>query len=247
MKKIIATIAMLFSVMLLTTGCMKFDMSLQVSDKDTVSGSVVFAISDSVMQALGSAGGDTSSLDTSKILKDAKFDAKASVYKDGKYTGTQVDFADVPLDEFDTGDNSDTLSIVRDGDNIVVSGALDMSGGADPASIEEAMSNPLTAAYFKDVAITVSVTLPGEIKSTNGEQAGNKITWTGEYGKKIQIDAVAYAPKGNPAVVVVGALVAVVIIAGVVLLVLRNKKKSTAAASAAEPENSEAETEKPAE
>ena len=238
MKRILATVAMLCAVATLTTGCMKFDISLDVSPNDTVNGSMIFAISNNVIEALGSSGGDTSALDTKKLLKDAKFKVDSSVYKDDKFTGTKFTFQDVPLEEFNTGD-SKTLSIARDGDNVTVSGNLDLAGSQDSATIAEAMSNPITASYFKDMAITISVTLPGEIKSTNGKQEGNKITWTGEFGKNLELQAVAHAPKSNSTGLIVGVLIATVVIAGLILAIQRNKKKAAVATGASDQGDSE--------
>jgi hypothetical protein len=89
------------------------------------------------------------------------------------------------------------LSIKRQGDNLVVSGLLDT--GSYEADLE---SNPLAASFtegFADLtSIKMSITLPGEIIQTNGEVDGQTITWTGSFGEKLELQAVAASPLAGP-------------------------------------------------
>lgn len=223
MKRIFTALASAVLVMLVTTGCMKLDMNLKVAGNDTVSGSVTMAFTKTLMDYAKQNGGDTSSLKSSELFAKQP-GVTVKDYSDGEFEGTTYTFASVPLKKFAAKNDSTSLSIVRKGSDIVVSGSLDTSGGgeADFASIK---NNPLTAPFFKNSAITVSIELPGEIKSTNGVRKGNKITWTGELGDNMTFEAVAYSPQGlDPVLVTVGVATAAVVAGGLVLFLRRKRK-----------------------
>lgn len=212
--------------MLLTTGCIKLDLSMTISKDDTVSGALIFAVSKELAEA--SKSQDESPTETGGLLADAP-NVKPEPYDDGKYVGTQYAFEDVPLEAFKPKFNDDgsALTIVRDGHNIVVSGELDSS-----TSDSQTDSNPFGDAILKSFAasssINISMTFPGEIKESSGKVDGQTITWVGEFGEKLSISAVVYAPLTPPIDwFLIGALAAVLITgAGVLTFVLSRRKRS---------------------
>ena len=223
MNRIFAALTAALLVTLATTGCMKINMNLNVAANDTVSGSAVLGFSKEAVDALKQYGGDTSKLD-SKGLFASKPGVTVKAFDDGKFVGTQYEFKNVPLKNFAAASDSTSLSVVRDGDNLIVSGSLDSSGG--DSTLSDAKTNPITEAFFKDSELKVVVTLPGEIKSTNGVQDGNTITWSGQIGDKISFDAVAYSPKGLDPLVITAIAGGVVLVgAGVILFVNVRKRK----------------------
>jgi hypothetical protein len=219
MKRIFASFAAMLSVMLLTTGCIKLNMNLDVAADDTVSGNIVFAIS----KELADLGGADSAPETDTLLP--KSDAvKVTEFDDGKFVGSKYSFAGIPIEKFSEASNdAGQLKIVRDGDQIVVSGELDLSSGT-----ESGEENPLLEGFDLGADIAVVMTLPGEIESSTGEIEGNKITWTGKFGEKLVIAAVTNSPKSAPVQMILIGLAAGVVIAVGIILVLRRRKAAKA-------------------
>ena len=227
-KRTLAALLLVVSVVTATTGCMKMDMSLKVNDQDKVSGSMVVGIT----KSLASMADPTSSsnLDTNNLLKDTK-NVTVEKFDDGKYVGTRYKFSNLPLKQFapTLGDTS-SFGITRKGDNLVVSGKMDMGDGSTTDT-----SNPFAAQMAKAMAasfdIKISVTLPGEIKSTNGVTKGQTISWVGAMGKDLNMEAVSYAPLPKPINwALIGGITAggLAILAAATLLILRQRKKSRA-------------------
>jgi hypothetical protein len=231
MKRIFAAIAAAVLVTMATTGCMKINMNLNVAADDTVSGSAVVGFSKEVYDALKSSGGDTSKLDSEGMFAE-KPGVTVKNFDDGKFVGTEYAFKAVPLKNFAASSESTDLSVTRDGDNLIVSGSLDTSGG--DSTVADAKENPFTKAFFKDSEMTVVVTLPGEIKSTNGEKKGNTITWSGQIGDKITFDAVAYSPKGIDPILVSMIVGGVAIVGASILLFFYFKKRKPLVSEVAE-------------
>ena len=185
----IASAAILF----VTTGCMKVDMDLTVKENDTVSGSMILAFSNDAIELAGSMGSN-SPLNTDSLVTEQP-GITTEPFKDADYTGTKITFDEKPFSEFSTGTSADTLQFKRDGDIISVSGALNMSGD-DPTNIEQLKSNPLTSGLFEMSDISISITLPGKVLESTGSIVGNTVTYTGEIGDNILIDAKADVSTG---------------------------------------------------
>jgi hypothetical protein len=221
MKRILGSIAVVLSTVLLTTGCIKLEMDMNVAADDTVSGTMVLAVSKSLAEL--STGGTPS---TDSLFESNAF-VKVEPYDDGEFTGSSYIFRGIPISQFkpDIGDGSE-FAIQRQGDNIVVSGVLDTS--SQSAELE---SNPFATSIMESIAATtsirLSITLPGEILETNGEVQGQTITWNGAFGDKLEIQAVAISPLSLLSNwFLMGAILAGVVIFGTVLtIVIRNRKK----------------------
>lgn len=196
-KRLWRLVSVSLAVVLLTTGCIKLEMDLTVATDDTVSGTMVFAIAKSITD-LAAEDAESSPTSSTQELFPTNPDVKSEPFDDGEYVGTTYTFDDLPLEELapEVGDES-ALSIKRQGDNLVVSGLLDT--GSYEADLE---SNPLAASLtegFADLtSIKMSITLPGEIIQTNGEVDGQTITWTGSFGEKLELQAVAASPLAGP-------------------------------------------------
>lgn len=226
LKRTLTALTVAVAVVIATTGCMKMDMSLKVNDQDKVSGSMVLGITKSLASMAGSSS--SSSLDTNKLLKDTK-NVTVEKFDDGKYVGTRYKFTNLPLKQFapSLGDKS-SFGISRKGDNLLVSGTMDM-GGAGAADTSNPLAASMMAAMAASFDIKISVTLPGEIKSTNGVTKGHTISWIGVMGKSLEMNAVSYAPLPKPVnwVLVIGiAAIAIAILAGAGFIILRRRKIS---------------------
>jgi hypothetical protein len=189
-------IAVGLATVFLTTGCIKVDMAMTIAKDDTVSGEFVFAVAKSLSEMSEESGDNATSTDG--LLSGAE-NVKTEVYDDGQFVGTKYVFEGVPLEQFKPkfDDDASALSIVRDGDNIVVSGALDAS--TPDAELEE---NPFGSAILESFAastsIKIAIDFPGEIKETSGKASGQKVTWIGAFGKKLDITALVYSPLTPP-------------------------------------------------
>jgi hypothetical protein len=196
LKRIISVAVAALSVVFLTTGCVKLNMDLTVNNDDTVSGTMVFAVAKSLAD-LGSESEGGSAPDTEGLLGEIE-NVTVEPFDDGDFVGSSYTFEAVPLEVFkpEVGDES-AFAIARDGDNIIVSGVLDTSSEGQDLS-----DNPFGGAFVESILSTtdlrVSVTLPGEIRETNGEVDGQTITWRGSFGESLDMQATAYSPKIDP-------------------------------------------------
>ena len=223
MKRFFASIAAALLVVLATAGCMKLDMQLTVTSNDTVNGEVTMAFSKAVIEYAKANGGNTDALKSNGMFADQP-GVTSKPYTDSEFEGTTYYVANIPLKKFASTNDSTTLKIARDGDNIVVTGVLDSSGGQ--SDLESLKTNPLTKELFKNSSVRVSITLPGEIKQTNGVREGNKITWQGQLGDKLTFQAIAYSPQGiSPLTLSIVGGGVILVAAGVVLFFALKKRK----------------------
>lgn len=168
------------SLLLALSGCLKIDLDVAVSNDDTVSGTYVYALFD-----------DTGTIDGSTIeaLETDEY-VSAENFSDGTYTGKKYTITDQPVDLFfGTNMTQAVLSISRDGDDLVVSGQLDLTDtDTDTAAVEERRSQ---------ADVRVRITLPGDIYESDGSISGNTITWVGEWDENTPINARSFAPIGG--------------------------------------------------
>ena len=227
-RKSFAVIGLALVTALSLTGCIKFDVALTVSDKDTVSGQATVAVS----KQLASLGeGAATSSGTNGLFAEGN-GITSSKFDDGSFVGSTYKFEAVPLTEFGTKDpKSGSLSIVREGDNLVTTGSFDLGSSASADA-----DNPFAAAMLASVSssaqMKISITYPGEVIETNGVIEGKTVTWTPKFGEVTKINAIAKSPLTNWALIFVLIGAAVVIAAGVIVFVVLRRKKASAAAMA---------------
>lgn len=214
------------TVMLLTTGCVKFNMDLEVRANDTVSGTIVFAVAKGLAELSEDSGTDSSAPETDTLLEGAE-NVKVEPFDDGDFVGSTYTFESVPLETFQpkVGEDS-SFGIARDGDNIVVSGVLEMTS-ADSTQEENPFGDAFLQGIMASTDIKISITLPGEIKETNGTVDGQTISWKGTFGKNLELSAIAYAPKTNSIIMMIGiSLAAGILVWFVVWAILRFRRKA---------------------
>jgi len=217
------------------TGCVKMDMQLDLQSDNTVDGTMIFAISSEVAQMAGqdpAALAEQLSGETFDFSEGA--DVQSEPYDDGEYIGTTTTFKGEPLETFGTGQD-ESLSVVREGDEFVVSGTMDLT--------EAAMGGETMPGLGDSFDITIAMTFPGKVAEHNGELAGNTVTWTPVYGEVNEFSARGSAIDGGGGglslPLLIGIIAAVLIALGLVLfLVLRSRKggRPAAAAASAYPE-----------
>lgn len=235
-KKLLA-VATLATLALSLTGCMKFNLDLAVNDKDEVSGSMILAFNKQAL-ALSESMGGADALNPDNLITETE-NMTVATYEDDEFSGSKITFAAVPMTEFASGATGESLKFVRDGNIITVSGVIDMAG-SDPTTLEAAKNNPLTSGFFDTSDISVSITLPGSVSSTNGKVEGNKVTFSGQLGDKIVIDAKADTSNNLGAVAMIGGgALALAAVGGATALIIRSRKKKTApqVSNPVEPDN----------
>lgn len=215
----IGTLAVLMS------GCMKLQMDLTVNSNDTVSGSIIFAVNKDLLAAVQQSFDDITQ--GQAPLPSDVADVQTSDYEDDTFIGKKYTFSDVPLEKFNTPDDPESLNIVHENDTFKVTATLDLSQGFDP-------SQPLMQQFADSAQISVSMTFPGKVQSSNGQIDGNTVTWTPKMGETLEITAVASAvPSGGGGMLlwILLGIAAVVVIVIVVVLLSRKGKGAAAPAS----------------
>ncbi len=152
-------------------------------------------------------------------------------YEDDDWIGNEYVFTDVALDEFSGADTGD-LSITREGDEFIVEGTLDLSQGTG--------TDPSASALLESAETEISITFPGDVTSSNGEEDGNTVTWAPVPGEVTEISAVGSAEAGLPwtLIAAVLALLTLVVVGIVLLVVLRGRERASAPAAGPLPEGS---------
>jgi type II secretory pathway pseudopilin PulG len=210
-----------------------------VNSNDTISGEMVMAVSDSLLEMAGTSFDEAleSSGSSSPFGEGAEEEGTIEPYAADGFTGQKFTFDSVPLDRF--AQTSDTtgmsLAITRDGS------VFKLSGGLDLASQDPEAAN---LGELGDLDLRVSITFPGKVTQSNGEVEGNKVTWTPKLGEANTFEATASAGGSSAPLLVIGivVLVLLVVAGAVVIFAVRSSRKKKALAKAAAQANEAAGT-----
>lgn len=213
-------------VVLALSGCMKMDMDIELHADDTVSGTFIVGISNEFADLVGQSP-DQMAEEMAAEMVDVDGTTVAP-YADDDYIGTVTTFDAVPLAEW-TASNADdeSLRVVREGDEYVVSGVLDLTeaGGME----EFGLTIPLD--------IRIAVTFPGSVTEHNGTLTGTTVEWVPVAGERLVIDArgsaVAGGGAGFPWLILVAGLVAVAAVVAIVLVAARRRSTGDVVAAPA--------------
>jgi hypothetical protein len=179
----------LVAMTLLLAGCFKVNMDVEVTPENTVSGTAVIAVDDSLLRLSGQSADE---LFQDMDLSDLPPGASVDPYEEDGFVGQQITFDDVSLEDFRGNDTlsgagaDDQLDIVRQGDEFLVSGAIDMSG-------QEFTGTEVPEEFMDNFEFQISITFPGEVKSATGAIDGNTVTWEPRIGENTRVEAVASA------------------------------------------------------
>lgn len=233
-RRILGATALTTLVAVSLAGCVKMDMQLDLQSDDTVDGSMVFAVSSALAEMTGQdpatiaeqMSADTLDMDQGTITSQKPYD-------DGEYVGSEITFEGETLDSF-AGTTGEELSIVREGDEFVVSGTMDLS--------EEALGagegGDMMAGLMEGFDVQISITFPGKVSEHNGELDGNTVTWTPQYGEATEISARGSAIEGGggsslPLPLLIGVGAAVLVAAALIIFLVMRSRKNAAAAQPA--------------
>ena len=225
-RRIVGASALGIVVAVGLSGCLKMDMQLDLQSDNTVDGTLVFAISSAVADMIGE-----SPESIAEGLQQDTFDfeqgsTRSEPYDDGEFVGTTTYFEGQPLSDFD---DPESVRIVREGDDFVVSGAFDMSEGAEGGEMMPGSTD--------DVDMKISISFPGKVSSHNGTLAGNTVTWQIPFDERLELQARGSAIEGGggfpiPLPLLIGIGVALLLIVGLILFFVLRRKGAPAAAPA---------------
>jgi hypothetical protein len=163
--------------LLVLAGCMKIEMNMTLTEDDSVSGTIVMAISNEVAESMGMDAGELWDQAGGEMGAELPDGASQEPYADDEYTGTTFTFEDQPIEEFSGADEE--LSIAREGDEYVVSGVMDLSEGAEGMEGSQEMPQEILDTFL----VTIAVTFPGDVTETNGTVDGTTVTWNPAFGE----------------------------------------------------------------
>ncbi len=220
---------------LLLSSCLKVNMDLTVSSDNKVSGTVIFAVDKSVLQATGQTADQL--LSGNPLASPGAQGVTTAPYEDDTFIGQKITLDAEPLSQFASDSSgSDALQIVREGDQFKVTGVMDLS------NTSQGTGNPqmdqLIQQAMQTADIQISITFPGEIASSNGTVDGNTVTWKPKIGERTEITAVASAKSSSSFPILwiaIGAAVLVVLIGGGFAMSRRGKKGGEVPAASPTP------------
>ena len=181
MRRLLGLVAVLATV-LLFSGCFKLDMDLEVQSDESISGTMIIGLE----KELATMGGQ----DPSELFGDSgdlPEGATTEEWSDDRFIGQKVTFSDVPLSEFTEGmaEDGDEFTLTKQGDEFVFDATFDLTQdeaeGFDPTEM------------MKGAELRVSLTFPGRVKESNGDEDGRTVTWEPKVGEKNEMHAVASA------------------------------------------------------
>ncbi|MEL7977370.1 hypothetical protein AAG589_16020 [Isoptericola sp. F-RaC21] len=217
--------------LLALAGCMKVDVDMTLSENDTASGSMIMAFSNQLAETMGMEPGELWSQASSELEGSLPEGATLEPYSDDEYTGGEITYTDVPIDQLQLGGagtpDDAGVNITREGDEYVVTGQTDLSQdlsqlGDLPKGVQDALE------------VRISLTFPGPVSEANGTVDGNTVTWTPTMGEAATFEARAAAEAGSSFPWwIVGLVVGLVVIGLVVWFVVRNNRRTPAVSGTA--------------
>lgn len=212
-------------------GCVTFAADLVVDTSDRVSGSIVVAYPEEIVALVNE---DPRLSGWQKRYESLPGVSIRGVDRGGQ-VGNEVVLTNIPIEDFSTaGSGQPPIRIIRDGDKLSVSGELDFTGYGDEADENEQIFSA-NFSLFSPADLRVSITVPGEIRSTNGtvDDETNTITWRLRLGQENPMEASVYSPlpAAPPAMLswaITGAVVIGIVVAGVIAFVVRRRRTSPA-------------------
>jgi hypothetical protein len=214
------------AIALLLAGCFRVNMDLDVTADNTVSGTAVIAVEESLLELSGQS---VDQLFADMDLSDLPPGSKAEPYDEDGFVGRQITFDEVPLSEFIENDtlsgaaSGEDLNIVREGDEFHVTGGFDMSG-------QEFTGTEIPQQFLDNVEFRISLTFPGPVSSASGDIDGNTVTWEPRVGQNTEIRAVASAiPSSSSPLLMIVLIAAGALVLGAIVYVFTHRTPTPAA------------------
>ncbi len=193
------------------TGCVRLGIDLQVNQNKTMSGTMIFALSDSI----AALGGDSSALSQNDLIDPKTKGVTARAYKKDGYTGEEYVLKDVQISAFNPGGKNDSFTITETSKKITVNGYMDFSDTSGGGAIGSQRASTM----MSSADIHISIKFPYDVTSSTGVISSDKktVTWRPKIGEKTQLQAVVEIPSTSYVTYLVSALVLVLILVGLIL------------------------------
>lgn len=219
----------LAALALLTSGCVRADVSLTVHADDQVDGNIVMAVDRHFAPPGGQAPDALLDQVSQRVFHGTATGSQREPYADPEYVGRRVTIQGMSLLDFNRGTSDDGLKIVHQGSQFRLSGVVDTANLAPAPNQPSTASSDLVARTFD---VMIRVTFPGPVVQGNGQVSGDTVTWRPRIGQRLVLSAVADdgpAPPGwlLPAVL----LAAVTALGGVAAWRLRRRRQAPARAA----------------
>lgn len=218
-------------LVLLTTGCIKLDMDLEVNSDSTISGSMIFAVSDALNEL---AEGESTGTNSDELFDTKAEGVTSEPYDQGGFVGEKFIFDRVPASAFKGKDgDASSLSIAREGDLVTLSGNLDLrteTGDTDQSAegdlFGDAFSSALAKSIFSSAELRIRVKFPADVVSTTGTLSADKrtVTWEPKIGDNVNLNTVVRIPSAP--IGLIGAIAAIFLVAISGLIWFFRKKRS---------------------
>ena len=211
----IRTIAILAAaaVILLLSGCVRFQAQLTVTQDNVLHGEVVVAsIIGDGDQAVEDAKERAAEIEE-KLLPDLSGvdGVTRSEYNRDGYAGSSFTLENTPLQAINSDSDRGSLHLKRDGETFVFDGVINFSPDSDEAPPKDA----------DESNIEVAITFPGAVTEHNGKLNGTEVSWNTSYEGSLDMHAVASAEPTGPAtwVWVVSGIAGLVVLVAVIIAV----------------------------
>ena len=153
---------LLLGLLLVLSGCLKYDLMLVVDENDTINGTLIIAVARefAVGEDIFGQTGDLTPSEGS-VTKEA--------YEDADYIGSRYIISGVPISEIDSlsTDSSTRFSLTHEGQEYVLDATIDFN-----------LSGSETVPTEASFTAMVSFTFPGAVTESNGTVDGNTVVWS---------------------------------------------------------------------
>lgn len=184
-------------VTLLCSSCIRFEVDLTVNSDGTVSGNIIYAVSESLNEFDESAG-TNNELDS--LFEESTPGVIVKPYDQGGYEGVQYLLENVAFEQFRKNGDSGELSFIRDKNRITMSGFLDLEmEGEQNSSEESVVGDAIVQSILSSGDIKIRITFPAKVINTTGEISndGRTVTWRPKIGDKIDFTTTVEIPRDN--------------------------------------------------
>ncbi|MFC8800862.1 LppM family (lipo)protein [Promicromonospora sp. NPDC057138] len=175
-----AGVAVLAVLTLALSGCVRMGVEVDLKPENVASSSMVLAVEDGYLDRTGQSSDDVIDTLTQRQEEDPAQDAvRTEDFTQDGYTGTRFVYPEAGIGKVGARVGW-PIEVVRKGDEYLVSGVLDLTeeglGGRGGASID-------------NLDVTVDITFPGKVATSNGTVDGNTVRWEPPVGEKVEISA----------------------------------------------------------
>lgn len=175
----VVAVAALAVLTLALSGCVRMGVEVRLEPDDVAASSVVLAVEDSYLERTGQSPDSVIDALTQGQDDPAADAVRTEGFQRDGYTGTRYVYPEGKIGDVG-GQVGWPIEVVRAGDDYLVSGTLDLT--------EEALGSR-GGASVDNLSVTVDITFPGEVVSSNGTIEGNTVRWEPAVGEAVTIRA----------------------------------------------------------